>query len=141
MLSIEKDQGYRKDGYVKPIWDYSVDYIGPADPRVTCAGCAARGTGRWWSRPRPASGWRSSNSPDVPAMQRLADKWQAVRGLWPFAVHQSWLFFGMFGSRAEELGLWAAYAAELPVDVLLRRLAERDFGPAAAPRSSRRGRT
>jgi hypothetical protein len=70
--------------------------------------------------------------PYVPAMQRLADKWQVVRGLKPFAVHQSWLFFGMFNSRAEALGLWVAYAPEMPRDEFLRRLAVRDFGPAAA---------
>ena len=133
MLSIEKDQAYRKDGYIKAIWDYSVDYTGPADPMVTCAALCREVNRPLVVKTETGIGLEVIQFPYVPAMQRLARKWEGVRGLSPFAVHQSWLFFGMFNSRAEELGLWAAYAAELPVDVLLRRLAERDFGPAAAP--------
>jgi hypothetical protein len=47
-------------------------------------------------------------------------------------VHQSWLFFGMFGSRAEALGLWAAYAPNIRRGDYLLTLALRDFGPTAA---------
>jgi hypothetical protein len=64
-------------------------------------------------------------------MMRLADKWQTVRGLEPDGVHQSWLFFGMFGSRAEELAYWAAYS-NTPRDEFLMNMAIRDFGPDAA---------
>jgi hypothetical protein len=72
--------------------------------------------------------------PYVPALHHLADKWQAVRELQPQGVQQSWLFFGMFGSRAEELALWAAYRPDLTSDQFLQRMAVRDFGPAAAAR-------
>jgi hypothetical protein len=70
--------------------------------------------------------------PYVPGMQRLAEKWQTVRKLEPAGVQQSWLFFGMCGSRAEELGLWAAYRPDMPAEVFLRAMAARDFGPAVA---------
>ncbi len=132
MLSVEKDEAYRKDGYIKQIWDYSVDYSGPAEPMRTCA-AACRETGTpLVVKTETGIGLEVIQFPYVPAMQRLALKWQGVRALTPFAVHQSWLFFGMFGSRAEALGLWAAYAPEMPQDEFLRRLARRDFGPAAA---------
>lgn len=132
MLSVEKDQVYRKDGYLKNVWDYSVDYGGPAEPMLKCS-AACRACGRpLVVKTETGIGLEVIQFPYVPAMQRLADKWRVVRGLTPFAVHQSWLFFGMFNSRAEALGLWAAYAPEMPPDEYLQRLAVRDFGPAAA---------
>ncbi|MHB9131284.1 MAG: beta-N-acetylhexosaminidase family protein [Armatimonadota bacterium] len=126
---IEKDQHYQKDGYVKHIWDYSVDYIGPGENTRQLAD-AAHATGRpLFIKTETGIGLEVFQFPYVPAMQRLADKWQAVRSLQPAGVQQSWLFYGMFGSRAEELGLWAAYAPEMPRDVFLHRMAVRDFGP------------
>ncbi len=132
MLSIDKDEAYHKDGYIKHVWDYSIDYGGPAEPMVQCA-AACRAAGRpLLVKTETGIGLEVIQFPYVPAMQRLARKWQNVRGLAPFAVHQAWLFFGMFNSRAEALGLWAAYAPEMPPDEFLRRVATRDFGARAA---------
>jgi hypothetical protein len=130
-LSMEKDQLYQKAGYLKNIWDYSIDYGGPSDNlRLAAAACREVGR-RLWVKTETGIGLEVFQFPYVPAMQRLADKWQRVRELAPIGVHQAWLFFGMFGSRAEALGLWAAYAPDCPRDTFLRRLAQRDFGPAA----------
>lgn len=133
MLSVEKDEAYRKDGYIKQIWDYSIDYAGPAEPMRRCAAACRKAGRSIVVKTETGIGLEVIQFPYVPAMQRLADKWQGVRDLAPFAVHQSWLFFGMFGSRAEALGLWAAYAPEMSRDAFLRQLAIRDFGPTAAP--------
>jgi len=133
MLSVEKDQAFRKEGYLKNIWDYSVDYGGPADPMVKCAAACREVKRPLVVKTETGIGLECIQLPYFPALPRLAAKWEVVRSLSPFAVHQSWLFFGMFNSRAEALGLWAAYAADLPAGTFLKRLAERDFGPAAAP--------
>jgi len=131
-LSIEKDQAYRKDGYIKNVWDYSIDFSGPSDDMRVAAN-ACREVGRpLFVKTETGIGLEIFQFPYVPAMQRLADKWQRVRELAPAGVHQSWLFYGMFGSRAEALGLWATYAPEMPRDEFLHRLAVRDFGPEAA---------
>lgn len=132
MLSVEKDQAYHKHGYVKQVWDYSVDYGGPAEPMLKCAAACREVERPLLVKTETGIGLEVIQFPYVPAMQRLARKWEGVRGLAPFGVHQSWLFFGMFNSRAEALGLWAAYAPEMPAHEFLRRLAVRDFGPAAA---------
>ena len=132
MLSVEKDQAYVKEGYIKQIWDYSVDYTGPSDTMHKTA-AATHAAGRpLWVKTETGIGLEVIQFPYVPAMHRLARKWEGVRALAPFGVHQSWLFFGMFNSRAEALGLWAAYAPEMPADEFLRRLAVRDVGAAAA---------
>lgn len=36
-LAVEKDQDYRKNGYVKRIWDYSIDFTGPSDNMLAAA--------------------------------------------------------------------------------------------------------
>ncbi len=133
-LAIEKDQAYKKDGYIKHIWDYSIDYTGPSDDMLLASQTCRAVHRPLFVKTETGIGLEVFQFPYVPALQRLADKWQRVRGLQPKGVHQSWLFFGMCNSRAEALGLWAAYAPEMPRDEFLRRLAVRDFGPEAAPR-------
>jgi hypothetical protein len=131
-LAIEKDQAYAKQGYTKNIWDYSIDFTGPSDIMRDLA-VEAKQVGReLMVKTETGIGLEVFQFPYVPAMRHLADKWQKVRQLGPEGVHQSWLFFGMFGSRAEELGLWAAYRPDMPAEEFLRKMAGRDFGPAAA---------
>ncbi len=131
-LAIEKDQDYHKDGYRKQVWDYSIDFTGPSDDmRVASATCREEGR-PLFVKTETGIGLELFQFPYVPALPHLAEKWQRVRDLRPAGVHQSWLFYGMCGSRAEALGLWAAYAPEMPADDFLRRLAVRDFGPEAA---------
>jgi hypothetical protein len=129
---IEKDQSYRKDGYTKHIWDYSVDFTGPSDDLRRLAPIAREGGNPLFVKTETGIGLEVFQFPYVPGMQRLAEKWQHVRDLTPAGVQQSWLFFGMCGSRAEELGLWAAYRPEMSAEDYLRAMAVRDFGPAAA---------
>ena len=113
-LAIEKDQRYDKGRYVKHIWDYSIDFTGPSDVMRLDAR-VARETGHGlFVKTETGIGLEVFQFPYVPAMQRL---------------QQSWLFFGMFGSRAEELGLWAAYRPDLSRDAFLHAMAARDFGP------------
>jgi hypothetical protein len=128
---IDRNQSYQKEGYVKKIWDYSVDYIGPSDSiRARARLVKERGLDLF-VKTETGIGLEVFQYPYVPAMQRLADKWLGLRGLAPQGVQQSWLFFGMFGSRAEELALWARYCPDVPRDAFLRAMARRDFGPEA----------
>jgi|GEM_PF-1660837 len=129
---IEKNHVLPKYGYRKHIWDYSIDFTGPSDELRHIAATVRDSGHRQFIKSETGIGLETFQFPYVPAMQRLAEKWQHVRDVRPAGVQQSWLFFGMFGSRAEELGLWAAYAPEMSRDAFLRRIASRDFGPRAA---------
>jgi hypothetical protein len=129
---IDREHWYEKDGYDKLIWDYSIDFTGPSDMIQKQAAAAKESGTPLMVRTETTIGLEVFQFPYVPAMQRLADKWNVVRDLEPNGVHQSWLFFGLFGSRAEELGLWAAYAPDIDRDEFLKQMATRDFGPAAA---------
>ncbi len=129
---IDKDQQLKKDGYTKHIWDYSVDYTGPCDDIRRLAPLAKDGGNPLFVKTETGIGLEVFQFPYVPGLQRLAEKWQHVRDLAPDGVQQSWLFFGMCGSRAEELGRWAAYRPDMSADAFLRAMAVRDVGPAAA---------
>jgi hypothetical protein len=130
---IDKDHQYKKKGYTKNIWDYSIDYIGPTPAMVELADFAHTTERSLFVKTETGIGLEVIQFPYVPAMQHLAKKWQNVRKLRPFGVHQSWLFYGMFGSRAEELGLWAAYQPSLSAADFIQKMAVRDFGSQAAP--------
>ena len=129
---MDRTHLYEKDGYQKLVWDYSVDFTGPSDLISKQAELVKFRGLPLFLRTETGIGLEVFQYPYVPAMQRLANKWRVVRGLAPQGVHQAWLFFGMFGSRAEELGLWAAYASEVERDDFLRQMAVRDFGPDVA---------
>jgi hypothetical protein len=130
-LAVEKDQKYAKDGYVKHVWDYSIDFTGPSDDMQLIAPIVRETGHPLFVKTETGIGLEVFQFPYVPAMQHLADKWQCVRNLRPTGVQQSWLFFGMFGSRAEELAMWAAYSP-LNRDEFLHQIAVRDFGPEVA---------
>lgn len=125
---IDRKHWYEKDGYRKLIWDYSIDYIGPATQVVERIKIAKERGLTLFTKTETGIGLEVFQFPYVPALNRLADKWQVMRDLEPDGVHQSWLFFGMFGTRAEELANWAAYG-QCSRDEYLRMMAARDFGP------------
>lgn len=128
---VEKDGSAHKELLTKVVWDYSIDYIGPS-PEMTALAEEAHATKKaLFIKTETGIGLEVIQFPYIPAMQQLARKWEGVQQLQPNGVLQSWLFFGMFGSRAEELGLWAAYTSGLSSSDFLKKMALRDFGPQA----------
>ena len=128
---IDKDHFMKKEGYTKRIWDYSVDFTGPSDRIIAQSrACRSRGLG-FFVKTETALGLEAIHMPYVPCLNRLGEKWQNVMSLGPNGVLQAWMFFGMFGSRAEELGWWARWRPEVAVEEVLGTIASRDFGPAA----------
>ncbi len=130
---VDKDQWIHKEGagYSKLIWDYSVDYTGPSDRIMEqAATCHGRGV-PLFVKSETALGLELIHVPYVPCLDRLGEKWVNVRSLHPSGVLQSWMFFGSFGSRAEELGWWHCWRPGFPTDAILEAIATRDFGKAS----------
>ncbi|MBP1992081.1 hypothetical protein [Paenibacillus eucommiae] len=126
--TIDKDQWAKKDGYHKLIWDYSVDYTGPADNLLAQINILQDKNSRLFVKSETAIGLEAFHIPYFPSMQRIAEKWSHVRDTQPSGVLQAWMFFGMWGSRAEEIGWWMNWMPELDAANIVRMLAERDFG-------------
>lgn len=140
LTTIDKDQLAQKEGYRKLIWDYSVDYAGPADHvrlqrEVLERKAAAQKAGAPGAEPysklyiktETALGLELIQFPYIPCLPRLHRKWRNVAEQAPAGVLQSWMFFGMWGSRAEELGWWANWHPGKTEDEVLEVMARRDF--------------
>jgi hypothetical protein len=131
LSEIDKDAWVSKDGYEKHIWDYSVDFTGPS-ARIQRQQEAARQHGRGFAiKSETALGLECIQVSYVPALPRLGTKWGNVRDLAPDAVLQSWMFFGMWGSPAEELGWWTRWRPEASLETVVRQIARRDAGDRA----------
>lgn len=131
MSEIEKDQWLRKERYQKRIWDYSIDSVGPSDIIKAQRPLLTERELRLMVKHETALGLEAIHVPYVPALQRIFQKWSNVRSLGPRGVVQSWMFFGMWGSRAEELGWWANWFPTLSSEQVLTQIAQRDFGDRA----------
>ncbi len=131
LSEIDKGQLLRKNGYTKSIWDYSVDFTGPSDRIVKQAEGTRRNGLSLFIKTETAMGLEMIHAPYIPCLDRLAEKWRNVYRLNPDGVLQSWMFFGMWGSRAEELGWWTSWHPGVPSHEALKLIADRDFGGAA----------
>lgn len=132
LSTIEKDEWLQKDGYQKSIWDYSIDFTGPAENLNQQAEIIKTREMQLVVKTETALGLECIQYPYMPCLQRLAEKWRNVSKLNPDGVVQSWMFFGMWGSRAEELGWWAAWHPEKSTDEVLQLIATRDFAENAS---------
>ena len=125
--TIAKDSLLIKDGYDKYLWDYSMEGMGPAYDTLRQKKFAKEHGMGMFIKTETGIGLEVIQYPYVPALQNFANKWESVRSVTPLGVQQSWLFFGMFASRAEELAYWACYET-CSQETYLRRMACRDFG-------------
>ncbi len=129
---IDKDHLAQKNGYHKRIWDYSVDFTGPSSIVQAQTEPLRNRDHERFIKTETAIGLETIHVPYVPSLQRHAEKWRNVREASPVGVLQSWMFFGMWGSRAEEIGWWTNWHPERSSAEVLRIIAERDFGINAA---------
>jgi hypothetical protein len=131
LSEIDKDQKYQKNEYTKSIWDYSIDYTGPSN-RITEQIKTSKNQGlKYFIKSETALGLELFHMPYVPCIQRLAEKWNNINNLKPSGVLQSWLFYGMWGSPAEELGWWFNWNKDAEAKHIIEQISQRDFGLAA----------
>ncbi|MDF2723539.1 MAG: hypothetical protein K0Q59_3214 [Paenibacillus sp.] len=132
LTTLDKGQVLQKAGYKKDIWDYSVEYAGPCDRVLLQTEVAKRRGLPYVLKLETAIGLECVNIPYMPSLANTFKKWKNAAALEPKGVFQSWCFFGMWGSRAEEIGWWASWRPELDDEQVLDHIAARDFGPYAA---------
>ncbi|MCC2683677.1 MAG: hypothetical protein K0R75_576, partial [Paenibacillaceae bacterium] len=132
LTTLDKGQVLQKDGYKKDIWDYSVEYAGPCDRVLMQTEVARKRNLPYVLKLETAIGLECINIPYMPSLSNTFGKWRNAARLSPRGVFQSWCFFGMWGSRTEEIGWWASWRPELANEQVLETIAERDFGPYAS---------
>lgn len=131
---IEKDAYVQKeDGVNKHLWDYSIDMIGPSERAAAqIAACKAAGI-PCYLKSEPELGFEAPRLPHIPAMDRWAERAEALAscgadGAWVFPA-----FRPNYGTSATEINKYFWWDEGVDKDAVLEKLAARIAGTAAAP--------
>lgn len=129
---IDKDFHYRKNGYVKDIWDYSIDFIGPSDRYRAMAAAAAKRGLKVACKTETAVSLENNAVPYIPCLQRWGKRMEVIRAEKPDSIYYAYDITGFTRSRPEELAGRLSWIPSGTADEELRKIAIRDFGPSAA---------
>ena len=131
---IDKDYLYQKDGYVKNIWDYSIDFLGPSD-RFKAQTEAARKRGlKLCGKTESAVSLEMNGVPYIPCLGRWGERMEIIRRQNPTSIYYAYDITGFSRSRPEELAGRLSWGPAASAPEEIRKMAVRDFGPKAAGR-------
>lgn len=129
---IDKDYLYQKDGYVKNIWDYSIDFLGPSD-RFKAQNEAARKRGlKLCCKTESAVSLEMNAVPYIPCLARWGERMEIIRRERPASIYYAYDITGFSRSRPEELAGRLSWGPAAGAPEEIRTMAVRDFGPKAA---------
>jgi hypothetical protein len=131
---IDKDHLYAKDGYVKNIWDYSIDFIGPSDRYLAMTEAARRRGLAVCCKTETAVSLEFNGVPYIPCLDRWGKRLDAIAATKPDSIYYAYDVTGFTRSRPEELAGRMSWAPSGSAAEEIRKMAVRDFGPAAADR-------
>ncbi len=130
---IDKDHLYQKEGYVKNIWDYSIDFLGPSDRfRAMKAAAGKRGL-KLCTKTETSVSLEFHSIPYIPCLQRWGDRMDIIRAQKPASIYYAYDIAGFTRSRSEELAGRLSWRPTGTAAEEIGKLARRDFGPEAAP--------
>ncbi len=129
---IDKDHLYRKDGYVKNIWDYSIDFLGPSDRfKAMKAAVEKRGL-KLCCKTETSVSLEFHSVPYIPCLQRWGERMDIIRAQKPASIYYAYDIAGFTRSRSEELASRLSWEPAGTASGEIRKIAEREFGPKAA---------
>lgn len=131
---IDKDYRYSKKGYVKNIWDYSIDFLGPSD-RYRAISEAARMRGlKVACKTETAVSLEFNGVPYIPCLQRWGKRMDAILQQKPDSIYYAYDITGFARSRPEELAGRLSWEPSGTASEEIAKIAARDFGPRAGDR-------
>jgi hypothetical protein len=129
---IDKDYLYQKEGYVKNIWDYSIDFLGPSDRfKAQTVAAAERGL-KLCSKTETAVSLEFHGVPFIPCLQRWGERMEIIKRQNPASIYYAYDITGFTRSRPEELAYRLSWHPAGSAAEEIRKIARRDFGPGAA---------
>ena len=85
-----------------------------------------------WVKTESANDLHFISTPYIPALWQWAERYQRLANLPLDGSFEAWVFYGFTGSLSEEVADWLSWDPSPKSAELLRRIAERDFGPSNA---------
>jgi hypothetical protein len=129
---IDKDYLYKKDGYVKNIWDYSIDFLGPSDRfKAQKAAVEERGL-KLCAKTETSVSLEFHSVPYIPCLERWGERMDIIRAQKPSSIFYAYDITGFTRSRSDELACRLSWKPAGTAAEEIRKIAERDFGPEAA---------
>lgn len=128
----------RRDGQLQPAYDYCLSLKAPSEDYRHAVNYLVREAERQsrplrpiWTKIETRFSQEANTQPEIPCMQRWAERFQAVNDFRPRieGMIANWYHQGFYPTPVTELFGWLSYTNPPPVDDLLRAMARRDFGP------------
>lgn len=129
---IDKDHLYQKDGYVKNIWDYSIDFLGPSDRFRSQKEAAEKRGLKLCCKTETAVSLEFHGVPFIPCLQRWGERMEIIKQQKPTSIYYAYDITGFTRSRPEELAYRLSWIPGGSATEEIRKIARRDFGPEAA---------
>lgn len=135
LTEIEKSETITKpNGVQKSIWDYSIDFIGPATRTKQQIATCAKHHIPVYVRGEPELGFEAPRLPQIPCMDRWVDRAEALAscgadGAWVFPA-----FRPFYGSSTAEINKFLWWTPVPERETLLHDFAKRIAGERAADR-------
>ncbi len=129
---IDKDHLYQKDGYVKNIWDYSIDFLGPSDRFKAQREAADKRGLKLCCKTETAVSLEFHGVPFIPCLQRWGERMDIIKQQRPTSIYYAYDITGFARSRPEELAYRLSWLPCGAAAEEIRKMAVRDFGPEAA---------
>ncbi|HEX7009569.1 MAG TPA: hypothetical protein VF184_06275 [Phycisphaeraceae bacterium] len=132
LVAFEKDQWLTIEGVRSYVYDYAISQLGPS-PRFRALHRESRRTGHQsWAKTEASNAIEMFHVPRIPIMHRWAQRYEALCSAGVDGVHTAWRFYGFCAQRTDEVVDYYAWEPRPDGEAFLHRLAQRDFGPAAA---------
>lgn len=138
MANFDSFWARRRDGLLQNAFDYCLSLKGPSDDychAVEYLQAEARRDGLpprpLWTKIESRFSQESNTQPEIPAMQRWVERFEAVNRFQPPIVGMvaNWYHQGFYPTPVTELFGWMSYTNSPPSEEILRAVARRDFGP------------
>ena len=133
LVAFEKDDWHTIDGTRSYMFDYSLTNLGPSKRFETLQAVARKGGLKTYAKTETAQTIEFWNLPRNPAMKRWAQRFSALRRANLEGIHASWRFYGFCNQRNDEIVDYFNWSERPKVNEILETMANRDFGPKAAP--------
>jgi hypothetical protein len=129
---IDKDYLYQKEGYVKNIWDYSIDFLGPSDRfKAQKAAVEKRGL-KLCCKTETSVSLEFHSVPYIPCLQRWGERLDIIKAQKSASIYYAYDIAGFTRSRSEELAGRMSWEPAGTAAEEIGKIARRDFGPGAA---------
>jgi len=128
VAEIDKDHMYQKNGYIKKIWDYSIDFLGPSDRYLSISKTSKKRGMKLVCKTETSVSIELFGVPYIPCLQRWGKRMEIIKSQQPESIIYAYDIAGFTRSKTEELAYRLSWEPCSTPYKEIKKIAERDFG-------------